>query len=256
MLINKTFISTRPSGQNEELRSLLEQEGANFIEMPTIEIEPAPLNDSDRELLRHIDRFSWIVFTSPNGVRFFFQNFNETIKNTQLPVALKIAVIGIKTAAVLEQYGYHATLINPGNTGKELGKELLEITTKDDNFLFPEGNLARRNICTLLAQKAKCTNLIVYHTVNPKYIDLNILNRIKKHQYELIILTSPSGFNNLIKAIDEQLSPKELKFICIGTTTANEVKAKGYTPFLTAQKASAEGIYESLLAHYSGSKVS
>jgi uroporphyrinogen-III synthase len=49
LLENKVFISTRPAGQSAELESLLAEESATLVSMPTIEVRPLPL-----------DEFSWL----------------------------------------------------------------------------------------------------------------------------------------------------------------------------------------------------
>ena len=94
ILENKVFISTRPEGQSAELENLLTEEAATLISMPTIEVRPLPLGEFAWQQLKNIDSFNWIVFTSPNGLRYFFARLFELQNNYGLPEHLKIAVVG------------------------------------------------------------------------------------------------------------------------------------------------------------------
>lgn len=248
LLQNKTYISTRPTGQNGELKRLLENEGAKLIEMPTIEIESAKLNLDDEDLLKHISQFSWIVFSSPNGIRFFFEKLNEVNGSYYLPTSIKIATIGTKTSSVLIEFGYETTLENTGNTGADLAQELLKEINNEDFILFPEGNLARHTITKSIFQKADCINLIVYHNKLPNQINEDALKQIIKNQYDGIVLTSPSSFNNLVFLLNNKIDLQTLKLICIGSTTESEVTAKGLKTMATAKTSSIEGIVEAILS--------
>ena len=93
LLENRVFISTRPPGQSAELESLLMEESATLISMPTIEVKPLPLDEFSWLQMRNLDSFNWIVFTSPNGLKFFFASLFELQNNYGLPEHLKIAVV-------------------------------------------------------------------------------------------------------------------------------------------------------------------
>ena len=77
ILENKVFISTRPADQSAELENLLSTESATLISMPTIEVKPLPLGEFAWQHLKNLDSFNWVVFTSPNGLRYFFARLFE-----------------------------------------------------------------------------------------------------------------------------------------------------------------------------------
>jgi uroporphyrinogen-III synthase len=146
LLENKIFISTRPSGQSAELETLLAEESATLISMPTIEIKPLPLSEKDLDQLKNLENFNWVVFTSPNGLRFFFNALFSIQNHYGLPANLKIAVVGKKTAAHLECYGTSASFINLGNTAEDFVNDFFHRVNAGDQVLFPVGNLARNVI--------------------------------------------------------------------------------------------------------------
>lgn len=236
------IISTRPKRQNNELKQLLEKQGYTLLELPMIEIHRAKLSSSDFKKLENIQQYNWIVFTSPNGIRHFFHHYKNTSGTNSLPENIKTAVVGTTTQKILEEHGNKPTLVNPGNTGKELAEFMLDKITETDRILFPEGNLARGVISGILSEKASCESLVVYENRMPNAIDENILQKIIDNQYEFIILTSPSGFINLKKTLEGRTDLAKLRLVSIGSTTSTEVEAHALTPFVTANMSNAQGI--------------
>src|SRR5689334_15282779 len=67
----RRIVVTRASDQASELVRLLAERGAEPIEMPVTRIEPldfAPL----RDIIARLGDYGWVVFTSQNGVRIFW----------------------------------------------------------------------------------------------------------------------------------------------------------------------------------------
>lgn len=242
ILENKIFISTRPAGQSAELENLLAEESATLLSMPTIEVKPLKLDEFGILQLRNLDSFNWIVFTSPNGLRFFFDRLFEIQNHYGLPEHLKIAVVGKKTAAHLECYGTSAEFINLGNTAEEFVIDFYNRVNPGEKVLFPIGNLARAVIEEKLSKKAECVRVLFYETVMPQLIDNEILNRIVNDDYDMIVLTSPSGCDNLIAILGGKIDLSKLRLVCIGQTTTAEVIRNGMEPLITAATANSQGI--------------
>lgn len=250
LLENKIFISTRPKGQSTELETLLAEESASLVLLPTIEIKPISIADSDIEYLKNLHNFNWIVFTSPNGLKYFFARLFEIQSNYVLPDHLKIAVVGKKTAAHLECFGTSAEFINLGNTAEEFAADFYHRVENGEKILFPIGNLARSVIEQKLSEKATCIRILFYETVLPSVIDEEKLKLIIEDNYDMIVLTSPSGCNNLLQITEGKVDHSKLRLICIGQTTAAEVIRNGLEPIITAGTANSQGIFSAILNHF------
>lgn len=250
LLENRIFISTRPAGQSSELETLLSEESATLIPMPTIEIRPLPLDEFAREQLKNLSSFNWIVFTSPNGLKCFFTSLFELQNHYGLPEHLKIAVVGKKTAAQLECYGTSASFINLGNTAEDFVADFFHRVSPGERVLFPIGNLARTVIEDEISKKANCTRILFYETVLPEAINEEALKLILTDQYDMIVLTSPSCCNNLLHLISGKADPAKLRLVCIGQTTSAEVIRNGLEPLITAGTANSQGIYTAILNHF------
>jgi len=250
LLENKIFISTRPVGQSAELENLLAEESATLIPMPTIEVKPLPLDEFGWLQLKNLDSFNWIVFTSPNGLKYFFARLFEIQNNYGLPEHLKIAVVGKKTAAHLECYGTSASFINLGNTAEDFVADFFHRVNLGERVLFPIGNLARSVIEDKISKKAVCTRILFYETVLPETIDNKALQLIIDDKYDMIVLTSPSSCTNLLYLIAGKSDPAKLRLVCIGQTTSAEVIRNGLEPLITAGTANSQGIYSAILNYF------
>ena len=251
-LKNKLFISTRPKGQSDELNRLLKAAGAETIEMPLIEIRPAALTIQESALFDKMEKFQWLIFTSSNGVR----NFFEILKQNEihvLPLTLQIAVIGKKTEKVLTNFGYSPAFVNPGNTGEDFAEAFIQKIKNDPHqpqVLLALGNLARTVIQDELSNFAECTRVNVYETTIPDSPDEKTVQLIKNNRYEMLIFTSPSAIQNFMRLI-HNIPAENIRLACIGETTASEARKQGIQPLVVAEDASAQGIVDSIIQYYS-----
>jgi uroporphyrinogen-III synthase len=167
-----------------------------------------------------------------------------------LPEHLKIAVVGKKTAAHLECYGTSAAFINLGNTAEDFVADFFHRVNLGERVLFPIGNLARTVIEDKISKKAVCTRILFYETIMPDTVNNEALKRVINDEYDMIILTSPSGCTNLLQLIEGKADPAKLRLVCIGQTTSAEVIRNGLEPLITAATANSQGIYSAILSYF------
>ncbi len=110
-LFGKGVVITRPEAQAAEMRELLWQQGARTIAFPTIRlVEPESWHALDQALKR-IESYDWIIFTSANGVRFFFRRLQETGRDLRDLKGIRICTIGPVTASTLEAMGIRVDMV-------------------------------------------------------------------------------------------------------------------------------------------------
>lgn len=102
---------TRPEGQSAAMCQRLSALGAEVWHQPAVEIsEPddwEPLDDA----LRRIEWFDWLVFSSPNGVRYFLERLLARGGDLRRLGPTRLAAIGPGTAAELRRYHLAADLL-------------------------------------------------------------------------------------------------------------------------------------------------
>jgi uroporphyrinogen III methyltransferase/synthase len=71
-LSGKTILVTRAADRSSQFTELLEEQGAEVIEMPALEIRP-PSSWHDLDFaIENLSTFTWLILTSANGVDYFF----------------------------------------------------------------------------------------------------------------------------------------------------------------------------------------
>jgi len=102
---------TRSQAQAPELCRLLADAGARVLAFPMVEIVPPESFDSMDEAIANLDRYDWIVFTSTNGVRSFFDRLFARGGDSRSLARSKVAAVGSATADELRSCGVVADLV-------------------------------------------------------------------------------------------------------------------------------------------------
>ncbi len=238
-LENKIIISTRPLSENDSLKQHLSEKGAWVLDFPMIEVFPAELSIEEIQILRKAEHFDWIVFTSGNGVNFFFEALQFLGIQKSALSSSKIAVVGKKTAEKVLNHQISPFLISKGNNAADLLVEIQAQIQPHESVLLVLGKLAGGIFEEGLALQHAVSRINIYETKAVANCSKNIVERIQNNSYDLIIFTSPSGFRNFLHIMKENLGESELKLACIGKTTEIELKKNGYAPLLVSSKSEA-----------------
>ncbi len=77
-LFGRGIVITRPEAQAEGLAELLRAAGARVIPFPVIRIAPPQSWEELDQALDRLEDYQWLIFTSANGVAFFFRRLRES----------------------------------------------------------------------------------------------------------------------------------------------------------------------------------
>jgi hydroxymethylbilane synthase len=249
-LKDKIFISTRAVETGDNLPDLIASSGGKLFSMPMIEVRAASLSGKDQDILHRLDDYDWLFFTSRKGVVHFFGQLIAWTGSTELPSSLKIAVVGTKTAAELEYYGYSPAFTGNSHGAAELASEFLAAHRPGQlKILAALGNLAENTLVDRLGEKHSVDRINVYETYRPEQVDQELMKRIAEGRYDLVLFTSPSTFNHF-KSVAGPDMLGSLKIASIGTTTTRTLHEAGLEPLLTAKMSSAEGLAEAIVHYY------
>ena len=108
-LRDRLVVLTRPEGRGAEWKAVLTEAGAAVIELPLLEISFEPDEDILTEVLDGINEYDWIIFTSANGVRGFFDRFFQRFSDIRSIGGARFACVGPATEKALRAYHLDAT---------------------------------------------------------------------------------------------------------------------------------------------------
>lgn len=253
-LFGKRVLVTRPHHQARELSQLLEGEGALVLEAPMVEIKPKL--EEVNGVPGRLPDFNWLVFTSANGVTFFFNSLENKGLDARALSHLKICAIGLATAKSLALHGIKADLIPEDYSTEGILAKLREREIKGNSFLLLRADLATDELEDALRSRgARVEKIAIYRTSLATEIDEEIKGRMIKDGVDIIIFTSSStvkGFCNLMG--DKLEAFKNAVVACIGPVTASTALEMGLKVDVIAEEHTVRGLINALKEYIANSK--
>ena len=276
-LQGKRVLVTRTREQAHLLSERLQALGASPVEFPTIRIVP-PSNWETLDTAlgnlfladaRQQPYYSWLVFTSANGVHIFCQRLQSLGFHTQHLTNVRVAAIGPATATALRDYGITADLVPVEYIAESIASTLLEDARQrgdsllGKHILLPRAAQARKILVTELQQAGAIVDEIpAYYTLPVAGDDEqghSILALLNKQELDIITFTSSSTVRNFIQWLSScegqtESSPlhlvthnSQLKIACIGPITSQTALEYGLPVHIEAQEFTIEGLVEAIV---------
>lgn len=249
-LVNKTIITTHPLEEDDALINQLLAEGAHVIAFPMIQIVATPNSGQKENKFQTLDHIDHIIFTSKNGVNFFFEYAKQHDYDQLIRPDVHYYVIGKATADALKQHTNSSIYMSKGSTSTDFLGELQQLDLKG-SVLLALGTLAPDVLFNGLSIKKECrlTRVNVYRTIPTKLKSKKINTMIDENRYDLITFTSPSAIEQFMKRMHQASIQPPFNIACIGTTTAHKAISLGIEPRLIASTPD-KSVFVKEITHY------
>lgn len=257
-----------------KLSGILREKGASVRDMGFMEIRENPA------LLPDLGQYSWLVFTSPNGVRIFLEKIKKEKRDLRRLWGNKIAVIGPGTAQALEEAGIYPDYMPQRYDVAHLAEGLAERILAEGNQVrnCPAGKdtegSAADGMPAVTAKPALFLRASEGSRALPQIFEEKGLSFIEFPLYEIgvdeerreqamaetpdyVVFGSGSGvrayFAGRKRAVDkaglgelileaEVSMGKHPRYVCMGEACGRELARFTEENFLAAQESSMEGI--------------
>ena len=226
---------------SRNMASCLEEEfdryGGETIAISLVETIPDYSNCDDK--LNEIDKYSWLVFTSANGVNIFFDRFRDLKTDIRKLANIKFAVVGTSTRKALEKYGLYADFVPSKFTSKTLADELSQILTDKDRVLIVRGKQGKNFIEDKFTSMAvDFDKICIYKTIQ----DERRADEVKRicRDVDYIVVTSGSG----ARALKDMAGCEHKNIVVIGPVTKKDCEEAGLSVKLVAKEFDAKGIVD------------
>lgn len=249
-LFGKKVLVTLPAEDNSRLCAMLEEQGAECVQMPMIAIEP--LNDY-RRLDRVIERMSdyhWVIFTSQNGVRFFKERLRCLGKDVRILAGVKVAAIGPKTKEAVEAMGVRVDVQPREFTQEGVLKALHSRPLKGKCILLLRAQEARDVLPDGLAKAGAHVDVVPLYRacLNPLAPqDKDILKTL-----DVVTFTSSSCVHGFFKAFGRKAvaaNKKHFQVASIGPVTSAALRSYGLKPAIEAKQFTLDGLAAAIGKH-------
>jgi uroporphyrinogen III methyltransferase/synthase len=254
-LFGRRIVVTRTREQTSALRARLETLGAEVLELPLIQvskkIDPAICADVFAELAS----YDWLVFTSANGVKFFFEEFFLKFSDVRSLGFIRIACIGETTAAALAALRLSSDLTPAVATAEALAGDLVATESLDSaKVLVVTGNLNRDTLVNRLeAARAIVDCLAVYQTEKSDLSAHPAAEDFRQHGADAILFASSSAVESFVaQAAVLQLVKDARRPLAgsIGRQTGEAMKKAGMPVDFSAKTPGLDQLVEALLKKF------
>lgn len=253
-LFGKRIVITRARAQASSLVSELTRLGANCIEIPTIKIAPPPDIQPMKQAIDNIAGYDWLVFTSVNGVKYFFDTLFDMGQDVRCLGHLKFACIGPVTKERLADYGIISDILPETYRAESVVDAFSQVDIKGKKVLLPRAKKARTILPEELTRMgALLDEVTAYETLLDDSKKEELIDALTAKEIDAVTFTSSSTVSNFVTLLDgEDTSAllKDVTIASIGPITSDTAKDLGLTPDIEAEAFTIPGLIDALLSFY------
>lgn len=246
-LFGKRVLVTRPAGQNDEMVRELFRHGAQPVVAPAIAIAPPDDLRAAEQATINLSRYAWVIFTSANGVKAFFDYLGARRDDARIFGEAKIAAIGLKTSQALLERNVYADAVPQRYVAEDLADLLIASSCKGDAMLLYRAAEARDVLPERLTAAGRSVDVVAaYKTV---FTNDPLFAQRVEHS-DILTFTSAStvkGFiHNLGGAANARKASDGKIVACIGPITAQAARDEGLPVHVVAEEYTAQGLVAAL----------
>jgi uroporphyrinogen III methyltransferase/synthase len=252
-LFGKKVLVTRARNQSSVAVKLLEEQGAEAIEFPTIEIVPPESWDELDRAIDSLNTYDWIIFTSVNGVLFFFERLKKNRKDLRELKGIKIATIGEQTAKSVENLGLDVDIMPNDFRAEGIVQGFRGIDMKAKRILIPRAKEAREMLpLELTRMGAEVQIVAAYETKKPRSKKTEAIREmLREGKIDIVTFASSSTVKNFLSIFkkDREILSKTL-VACIGPITAEACRESGIKPGIVCEKYTIEELTREIASYF------
>jgi len=230
-LLGKGVVVTRSREQASDLSALLQENGACVLEFPTISVGPISDDEAVEQAVVTLPTYDWAVFTSVNGVKYFWEHLEELGLDARVFAGLEVAAIGPATAAALAAKGIRADFVPEKFVAEHVVAGLLDKGAAGKRVLIPRAREAREVLPEDL-RKAGChVDVLPVYETRPTQKDASELRAaLDAGRVHYVTFASSSTVDNFfgLMPADEMKKHNNVRFACIGPVTARTLEKYGF----------------------------
>lgn len=241
---------TRPRGQAESLIEGLERLGAEAIHCPTIRIAEDEVAPDLRRAVSELESFDWLVFTSANGVRIFWDMLEAVRARPGLPERVRVAAIGPATGRSLRERGVEPTLVPDEYVAEAVAEGLTRV---DDlagrRVLLPRAAGAREVLPERLrAAGARVDEVAAYESVADEDGIERLRESVEAGRVDMITFTAASTVRCFVDVAGPEVG--HARVAAIGPITAATARELGMPVHVEAEEYTVEGLLRAITEFY------
>jgi uroporphyrinogen III methyltransferase / synthase len=166
-LAGRTIVVTRAAAQAQRFSQLLEAAGARVVEAPTIAIDAPPSWEPLDGALDGLDAFTWVIFTSVNGVAMVDRRLKARGRTWADVQGRRVAAIGPATADALGEHDIRPAVVPREFRAEGLVERLRTVVGRGDRVLLPRAAQTRDVLVTELQRLGAAVTEVPAYVTRP-----------------------------------------------------------------------------------------
>ena len=254
-LWGKRILVTRSRHQASAFVKLLTEYGATCLEAPTLDVLPPDDGYAGLdEALNSLDRYHWIIFTSPNGVDAFFNRLFKSGKDVRALGECKLAVIGAATAQSLREHGLVADVVPTDFRAEGLVASLSPLIHPGHLLLLPRAQEAREILPEEMVKRGAIVHVVPsYKTAMPAALPPATAAALQQGNVDVLTFASSSTVTNFARLVGrdhfQKLAAKSV-IAAIGPITAQTVEKFGLRVHIQPQTYTIPALTEAIVDYF------
>ena len=234
-LLGKGIVVTRAREQASDSAALLVEMGADVIQFPTIAISPLADYSEARAAVNRLSGYALAIFTSVNGVRFFWEQLHALGRDSRALSGVKIAAIGPATAEALKGRGITPDFVPEKYVAESVAQGILDMyggNMTGTAVLLPRAREARDVLPEKLVAAGAVVDVLPVYETRPSHQGRDeVLAKLEAGEIHCVTFGSSSTVTNFLSLIPLEALKKHtrIKFACIGPVTAATLEKAGLT---------------------------
>ncbi len=253
-LLGTNVVVTRARAQASDLVARLGDMGANCLEYPTIEV--APLEDKTRldQAIDNLARYDWIVFTSVNGVLYFFERLFARGFDVRALHHMRTAVIGPVTAERLRDFGLQSDILPESYRAESVVAAFKDEAMAGRRVLLPRAAEARAVLPDELGKMgAEVDEVMIYRARQVTTGARQLVEDLRAGRIDLVTFTSSStvtNFRALLPDAEADQLMNGVRVASIGPVTTETATSLGIRVDITADEYTIPGLCRAIQTLY------
>jgi uroporphyrinogen III methyltransferase/synthase len=255
-LFGRGIVITRPEAQAEGFAKRLRAQGARVILFPVIRVGPPESWAELDAAICHLESYRWIIFTSANGVAFFFRRLRELGRDIRDLKGVRIATIGPATAAAIEALRIRVDLVPEEFVSEGVVSAFAGEDLQGCRVLLPRAQEARDVIPEGLAKMGATVDVATtYRTVRSDREAAELLSFLGEGKVDAITFTSPSTVRHFLGIMgpDFRLPPR-VRIACIGPVTEAAARKAGLPVDIFQKRYTIPALVDTIAAYFEKEK--
>ncbi len=259
---HRILVTREHSGEFKELEEL----GAEIIRFTTVEIVPPETYAELDRALDELHSYTWLLFTSTNGVKYFFNRMFERDIDIRELKGIKICAIGKKTAGAVEMMGLKVDMVPKKFMAEGLVDAFITESaqlnvpsaeshknvqdTKNEplhgmKILLPRAEVARELFPDKVRELGGEIDVpVAYRALMPEKHGKRLRRFLKEGRITIATFTSAATFNNFVSVMGEDAREllDNVTIAVIGPITAQTLEQAGLKAAIMPKEATVEAM--------------